>query len=72
MNAENVRDVKRRLKERRLKLGLTQSKLADAVGVKQPIISRIEDQRAQLGNIKTVSKIAKALGFSLTLIISDA
>ena len=42
--------------------GLSQRALADLVGVKQPVIARIESGKARNLELKTVVRIATALG----------
>ena len=42
--------------------GLSQRALADLVGVKQPVIARIESGKARNLELKTVVRIAAALG----------
>ena len=50
-----------RLKILRQKHGLSQKELADAVGMKQPMINRIENQASQLTMLNAI-RIAKVLG----------
>ncbi|HLA12860.1 MAG TPA: helix-turn-helix transcriptional regulator [Pyrinomonadaceae bacterium] len=52
-------DLALELVTRREKLGLTQQQLADATGIKQPMIARIEG--GQMPSPKTLQRLAKAL-----------
>lgn len=45
--------------------GLTQVQLAQRAGVKQPIISKIESGRARNIELKTLARLAEALGARL-------
>lgn len=49
----------------RIKAGMTQADLADAIGSKQAVISRLEDPDGGSVNLSTLLKIAKAFDVSL-------
>lgn len=53
------------IREYREKLGLTQKQLAERMGVKQPVVSRLEDANYESHNLKTLEKAAKALNCRL-------
>lgn len=55
-----VEGIGQRVKDIREALGMTQKQLAKRIGIKQPLLSRIEDDAASCA-LKTVWKIAKAL-----------
>jgi ribosome-binding protein aMBF1 (putative translation factor) len=57
--------VKTIIKER-IKRGWSQTELAEAVGSRQPVISRLERGDGN-PSLQTLSKIAKALNLSLTV-----
>lgn len=52
--------------EIRVKKNLSQGELAEKVGMKQPVISRIESMRS-LPSVATLKKISKALGEPLLI-----
>ena len=49
--------------------GVTQAQLAQMIGVKQPVIARLESGRAQNIGIRTLVRIATALGGQVHLAI---
>lgn len=49
--------------------GLSQRALADLVGVKQPVIARIESGKARNLELKTVVRIAAALGARVKILL---
>ncbi len=53
----------------REKRGLSQRALADLVGVKQPVIARIESGKARNLELKTVVRIATALGARVKILL---
>jgi ribosome-binding protein aMBF1 (putative translation factor) len=57
--------IKTIIKER-IKRGWSQTELAEAVGSRQPVISRLERGDGN-PSLQTLSKIAKALNLSLTV-----
>lgn len=57
--------VKTIIKER-IKRGWSQTELAEAIGSRQPVISRLE-QGDSNPSLQTLSRIAKALDLSLTV-----
>lgn len=59
-----------RLKILRQKHGLSQKELADAVGMKQPMLTRIENQASQLTMINAI-RIAKVLGEPFSELFED-
>jgi transcriptional regulator with XRE-family HTH domain len=56
--------IRRRIKELRLKKGLSQGKIAKALNVHPTYISQIE-RGGRMPTFKTVERIAKALGVSM-------
>jgi ribosome-binding protein aMBF1 (putative translation factor) len=52
--------------QHRLKRGWSQSQLADAIGSRQPVISRLERGEGN-PSLQTLRRIAKALDLSLTV-----
>lgn len=50
-----------RLKEERLKIGMTQQQLAEKIGTKKSFISRVENGHADI-QLSTLSKIFNGLG----------
>lgn len=57
-----------RLKEERLKVGLTQEQLAEKIGTKKSYISRIENGKADV-QLSTLFKIFQGLGKRVSLTI---
>jgi ribosome-binding protein aMBF1 (putative translation factor) len=57
-------EVVKTIIEQRLKRGWSQSELAEAIGSRQPVISRLERGEGN-PSLQTLSRIAKALGVSL-------
>lgn len=57
-----------RLKEERLKAGLTQEQLAEKIGTKKSYISRIENGKADV-QLSTLFKIFQGLGKRVSLTI---
>lgn len=57
-----------RLKEERLKAGLTQEQLAEKIGTKKSYISRIENGKADV-QLSTLYKIFQGLGKRISLTI---
>lgn len=57
-----------RLKEERLKAGLTQEQLAEKIGTKKSYISRIENGKADV-QLSTLYKIFQGLGKRVSLTI---
>ena len=53
----------------RAERGLSQRALADRVGVKQPVIARIESGKARNLELKTVVRIAAALGARVKILL---
>lgn len=62
--SENVK----RLREEK---NLSQSELARLSGVSQSYISELEDGKAKNPSIKTLGKIAEALGVTVTAILEE-
>jgi len=58
-------DLATKVYEARTAAGLSQQKLAELVGTQQSVISRIEDADYRGHSLKTLKKIAKALGLRL-------
>lgn len=56
-----VLNLKDQIKKRRTKLKLKQSDLADMVNLKQPAISRIENQNNSSLSLQTLQQIASAM-----------
>lgn len=56
-----VMNLKDQIKKRRTKLKLKQSDLADMVNLKQPAISRIENQNNGSMSLQTLQQIASAM-----------
>lgn len=57
-----------RLKEERLKVGMTQEQLAEKIGTKKSYISRIENGKADV-QLSTLFKIFQGLGKRVSLTI---
>ena len=57
-----------RLKEERLKAGITQEQLAERIGTKKSYISRVENGHADI-QLSTLFKIFQGLGRRVTLTI---
>lgn len=55
-----------RLKEERLKIGMTQQQLAEKIGTKKSFISRVENGHADI-QLSTLSKIFNGLGRRVTI-----
>lgn len=55
---------------RRKELGMTQAQLAEATGLKQSAIARIESAKS-IPRIETILTLAKTLGMKLDLIIDE-
>jgi transcriptional regulator with XRE-family HTH domain len=62
--------IGRNIKIARTRLGITQSQLAEAIGLENVSISRIETG-AQLPSIDRLDEIAKTLKVSLTTLLAD-
>lgn len=58
-------DLATKVYEAREAAGLTQKQLAEQIGTQQSVISRIEDADYRGHSLKTLKKIAKALGLQL-------
>lgn len=54
-----------KIKEARMKAGMTQSELAEKSGVSRSIISDIETGKRDVTSTRTLSKIASALGVNI-------
>jgi HTH-type transcriptional regulator / antitoxin HipB len=54
--------------ELREKAGLTQAQLADRAGVRQPLISRLESGKLVNTELRTLVKLAAALGVRARLV----
>lgn len=59
--------IAQKIYEMRTQAGLTQKQLADIVGTRQSVISRLEDADYRGYKIKTLEKIAEALNYHLRL-----
>lgn len=59
------------LKEWRLRRGYSQAELAQRSGVKQPIISAVENGNALNPTVDTVFRLSKALRCAMDDLISD-
>lgn len=68
-NALGVR-IGRNIKVARTRLGVTQSAMAETLGVESATVSRIETG-AQLPSVDRLEDIAKVLKVSLTTLLSD-
>lgn len=62
--------IGQRLKDIRTLLGMTQKQIARKLGVKQPVISRIEEN-SSASSIDTLQKIANALGVELVFSVAS-
>ena len=56
------------IRNERIRRGLTQRRLAELAGVTQQMISRIETAEAPNVSLRTVLKVARALGFDVGLV----
>jgi transcriptional regulator with XRE-family HTH domain len=63
-------DLGRRLRDQRLRLGLTQAQLAAKAGLTQPAISRVE-RGLGLGSLEQLLSLLNALGLELALQPAD-
>lgn len=61
-------DAHERIKEKRLKLGLSQKQLADKAGVSHNTVYNLETNRVST-NLETYEKICKVLGIKLSSIL---
>jgi transcriptional regulator with XRE-family HTH domain len=59
--------VEDQLTELRLQRGLSQAQLAEAMGVKQPVVARIESGRARNLTLATIARTAASLGARVEL-----
>ena len=59
------------IRVRRERLGMTQNDLAMKAGVKQSVLSDIENLKTAWPRIDTIAKIAKALGCTVDDLIND-
>jgi transcriptional regulator with XRE-family HTH domain len=59
------------LKEARLAKGLTQVRLAELAGVRTATVNRIENHRVTAIDLTVLAKLAKALGVSAGLLLTD-
>ena len=59
--------VARQIYDLRTARGLTQRQLADLVGTKQPVIARLEDADYEGHSLSMLSRIADALGYSVSV-----
>lgn len=59
--------IAQKIYELRTQAGLTQKQLADIIGTRQSVISRLEDADYRGYKIKTLEKIAEALNYHLKL-----
>jgi len=60
------------IRNERIRKGLTQRRLAELAGVTQQMISRIETADAPNVSLRTVLKVARALGFDVGLVPTSA
>jgi len=60
------------IRERRERLGMSQIELAARSGVKQSVISDIENNKTTRPRIDTVASIARALGCTVDDLIGDS
>jgi|ERR1051326_778874 DNA-binding XRE family transcriptional regulator len=65
-------DIERALLDLRQASGLTQAQLAARVGVKQPVIARIEAGRSSNIHLRTILQIATALGARVRVTLEPA
>lgn len=61
--------IGKRIQQRREQLGLTQEELADASGLRQSIISRLERGTRKNPSADTVRRLARALGVTADWLI---
>ena len=66
---DNIKNIGLQVKELRLAKGLSQTELANQIGVRQPIISRIE-KGTHVPTWRNLERIARALGVTLSISIS--
>jgi SOS-response transcriptional repressor LexA len=66
-----MRDIGKRIKERRLRLGWSTTKVATLAGISQSFLSRIENG-TNFGSWETYLKIAGALGVSMDSLVTSA
>lgn len=64
-NADKVIDIIAQMVSTRIKLNISQRKLAEMTGIKQPMIARIE-RYDSIPRLDTLVKIASALGITLS------
>ena len=62
---ENVHEI---IKEKRLKLGLSQKQLADKAGLSHNTVYNLESNRVST-NLETYEKICKVLGIKLSSLL---
>lgn len=61
-----MKQIIEQLKERRQQLGLSQSQLAEMVGIKQPNIARMESGNHSI-SVATLERITTALECTITI-----
>ncbi|MBI3580478.1 MAG: helix-turn-helix domain-containing protein [Nitrospinae bacterium] len=54
----------------RKKSGITQEKLAERLGIKQPVLSRLEHGAYKKASMETLQKVADALGFNIVVTLA--
>lgn len=64
---ESVKKLKAEIRAARKAARLSQSKLAEMAGMRQPMISRVEDPNFEVTSIKAFKKVCTALGYSLVV-----
>lgn len=67
-----VRELGRRLRDHRESRGLTQAQLAKRAGVTADMLSRLENGRFQSPGMRTILRVADALGVSVGALLPDA
>ena len=67
----NLKIMGQRIKESRLKLGLTQEQLAEIVNLSVPHLSKVENGHKGL-SLDTAAKLANALDFSIDYLVQES
>ena len=66
-----VQDVGRKLREIRMQRGLSQAEIANIIGVRQPIISRIE-KGTHIPTWRNLERISRALDATLSVDVTSS
>ena len=68
---KNMKSIGEKIRELRLKKGLTAQELADRIGVSQPTLTRYENEQTSI-DVNTLKKIAEALQVPISAFFEDS